>query len=119
MYDNLGGCHGSTGLTSIDISNNKYYGFNFPIITVEDWVKSQRVLMSNLGIKKWKFIIGGSLGGMQAFQWALDYPECVDNSIIIAAAPKLTAQNIAFNEAKKTSNNERPGLVWWRLPITK
>ena len=106
--NNLGGCHGSTGPTSIDISNNKYYGFNFPIITVEDWVKSQRVLMSNLGIKKWKFIIGGSLGGMQAFQWALDYPECVDNSIIIAAAPKLTAQNIAFNEVARQAIMKDP-----------
>ena len=99
--NNLGGCHGTTGPTSINDETNSEYGFEFPIITVQDWVNSQKVLMESLSINKWKFIVGGSLGGMQAFQWALDYPKLVDNAIVIAAAPKLTAQNIAFNEVAR------------------
>ena len=99
--NNLGGCHGTTGPVSINKDTGKEYGFGFPIVTVEDWVRTQKVLMDALNISKWQFIIGGSLGGMQAFQWTLDYPECVNNSIIIAAAPKLTAQNIAFNEVAR------------------
>ena len=99
--NNLGGCHGSTGPTSINKDTQNTYGFDFPIVTVEDWVNSQKVLMDSLNIKKWQFVVGGSLGGMQAFQWALDYPEYIDNAIIIAAAPKLTAQNIAFNEVAR------------------
>ena len=96
--NNLGGCHGSTGPTSINEETNNPYGFEFPIVTVQDWVNSQKVLMDEFGIDKWQFIIGGSLGGMQALQWSLDYPDNVNNAIIIAASPKLTAQNIAFNE---------------------
>ncbi len=99
--NNLGGCHGTTGPASIDNATKKEYGFNFPIVTVQDWVNSQKVLMEKLKIDKWNFIIGGSLGGMQAFQWTLDYPKLVDNAIVIAAAPKLTAQNIAFNEVAR------------------
>ena len=99
--NNLGGCHGSTGPTSINSHTNTNYGFDFPIVTVQDWVKSQKVLMDSLSINKWQFVIGGSLGGMQAFQWSLDYPESINNAIIIAAAPKLTAQNIAFNEVAR------------------
>ena len=94
--NNLGGCHGSTGPTSINEETNNPYGFEFPIVTVQDWVSSQKVLMDEFGIDKWQFIIGGSLGGMQALQWSLDYPDNVNNAIIIAASPKLTAQNIAF-----------------------
>ena len=99
--NNLGGCHGTTGPSSINVDTKSEYGFDFPIITVEDWVNSQKILMESLNIDKWKFIIGGSLGGMQAFQWALDYPKLIDNAIVIAAAPKLTAQNIAFNEVAR------------------
>ena len=99
--NNLGGCHGSTGPTSINKDTQNKYGFDFPIVTVEDWVNSQKVLMDSLNIKKWQFVVGGSLGGMQAFQWALDYPEYINNAIVIAAAPKLTAQNIAFNEVAR------------------
>ena len=99
--NNLGGCHGTTGPSSINEDTKTEYGFDFPIITVQDWVNSQKMLMENLKINKWKFIIGGSLGGMQAFQWALDYPLLIDNAIVIAAAPKLTAQNIAFNEVAR------------------
>ena len=99
--NNVGGCHGSTGPASINKETGTNYGFDFPVVTVQDWVNSQKVLMDNLGINKWQFVIGGSLGGMQAFQWALDYPDYIDNAIIIAAAPKLTAQNIAFNEVAR------------------
>jgi len=70
--NNLGGCHGTTGPASINKETGKEYGFGFPIVTVEDWVRTQKVLMDALNISKWQFIIGGSLGGMQAFQWTLD-----------------------------------------------
>ena len=99
--NNIGGCHGSTGPASINTETGTNYGFDFPVVTVQDWVNSQKVLMDNLDINKWQFVVGGSLGGMQAFQWALDYPDYIDNAIIIAAAPKLTAQNIAFNEVAR------------------
>ena len=76
--NNIGGCHGSTGPTSINTETGTNYGFDFPVITVQDWVNSQKVLMDNLGINKWQFVVGGSLGGMQAFQWALDYPDYIE-----------------------------------------
>ena len=106
--NNLGGCHGSTGPTSINAETKEPYGFKFPIVTVKDWVNSQKMLMEILNITKWQFIIGGSLGGMQAFQWALDYPENVAFPIIIAASPKLTAQNIAFNEVARQAITSDP-----------
>ena len=99
--NNLGGCHGSSGPTSINNDTGDSYGFDFPIVTVQDWVNSQKKLMEHLNIQKWQFIVGGSLGGMQAFQWTLDYPKHVNNAIVIAASPKLTAQNIAFNEVAR------------------
>ena len=106
--NNLGGCHGSTGPTSINPETNKFYGSDFPIITVSDWVKSQKELMSYLNIPFWKFVIGGSLGGMQALQWSFQYPELINNCIAIAAAPKLTAQNIAFNEIARQAIMKDP-----------
>ncbi len=99
--NNLGGCHGSTGPTSIDIKTGKPYGANFPIVTVEDWVTSQVQLANYLGIDQFAAIAGGSLGGMQALQWTLDYPERVRHALVIAAASKLTAQNIAFNDVAR------------------
>jgi homoserine O-acetyltransferase len=95
--NNLGGCAGSTGPVSINPRTGKPYGQDFPIVTVKDWVNSQYRLMERLGIPKWAAVIGGSLGGMQALQWAIDYPESTRHTLIIAGAPKLTAQNIAFN----------------------
>ncbi len=95
--NNLGGCAGSTGPTSINPRTGKLYGQDFPIVTVKDWVNSQYRLMQRLGIDKWSAVIGGSLGGMQALQWAIDYPDSMRHTLIIAGAPKLTAQNIAFN----------------------
>ena len=106
--NNLGGCHGSTGPTSINPETNKAYGSDFPIITVSDWVESQRELMDVLNIPFWKFVIGGSLGGMQALQWSFQYPDLIQNCIAIAAAPKLTAQNIAFNEIARQAIMKDP-----------
>ena len=106
--NNLGGCHGSTGPTSKDPNTNKIYGSSFPIVTVSDWVRSQKELMKYLDIPSWRFIVGGSLGGMQAFQWTIQYPLLVQNCIVIAAAPKLTAQNIAFNEVARQAIMKDP-----------
>ena len=106
--NNLGGCHGSTGPTSINPKTKKIYGSDFPIMTVSDWVNSQKELMSYLGIPSWSFIVGGSLGGMQAFQWTIQNPTLVENCVIIAAAPKLTAQNIAFNEVARQAIMKDP-----------
>jgi homoserine O-acetyltransferase len=99
--NNLGGCHGSTGPSSVDPETGKPYGASFPVVTVEDWVASQARLADRLGIERFAVILGGSLGGMQALQWAIDFPARVRHVIAIAAAPKLTAQNIAFNDVAR------------------
>jgi homoserine O-acetyltransferase/O-succinyltransferase len=99
--NNLGGCHGSSGPNSINPISKKPYGASFPIITVEDWVNSQARLLDYLGIKRLAAVIGGSLGGMQALQWTIAYPERIKHALIIAAAPNLTAQNMAFNEVAR------------------
>jgi homoserine O-acetyltransferase len=99
--NNLGGCKGSTGPLSIDPVSGKPYGPDFPIVTVRDWVQSQHRLMLRLGIAHWAAVIGGSLGGMQVLQWSTSYPEALSHAIVIAAAPKLSAQNIAFNEVAR------------------
>ncbi|MCX4026681.1 homoserine O-acetyltransferase [Endozoicomonas sp. SM1973] len=99
--NNLGGCHGSTGPNSVNPATKKLYGPEFPIVTVKDWVNSQARLADMLSIEQWAAIIGGSLGGMQALQWSIDYPERLKHAVIIASAPKLTAQNIAFNEVAR------------------
>ncbi|MEK7791792.1 MAG: homoserine O-acetyltransferase [Pseudomonadota bacterium] len=99
--NNLGGCHGSTGPASIDARTGKHYGANFPVVTVEDWVETQAQLAEHLGIEQFAAVMGGSLGGMQALQWTLDYPEKVRHALVIASAAKLTAQNIAFNDVAR------------------
>jgi homoserine O-acetyltransferase len=99
--NNLGGCHGSTGPRSIDRATGQPYGAGFPLVTVEDWVASQARLMDRLGIAKLAGAIGGSLGGMQALQWTLSYPERIGHAFVIAAAPKLSTQNIAFNDVAR------------------
>ena len=99
--NNLGGCHGSSGPSSIDAKTNKPFGASFPIVTVEDWVNSQARLLDYLGIETLAAVIGGSLGGMQALQWTLAYPNRVKHALVIASAPNLTAQNIAFNEVAR------------------
>jgi homoserine O-acetyltransferase len=96
--NNLGGCHGSTGPRSTNPDTKQHYGAEFPVVTVKDWVCSQKLLAEGLGISCWAAVIGGSLGGMQAMQWTIDYPEQVRHACLIASAPKLSAQNIAFNE---------------------
>jgi homoserine O-acetyltransferase len=99
--NNLGGCHGSTGPSAINPATGRHWGADFPFVTVEDWVTTQARLADRLGIERFAAIVGGSLGGMQAISWAMQYPERVAHALAIAAAPKLTAQNIAFNEVAR------------------
>ncbi len=101
--NNLGGCHGSTGPSSVNPETGKSYGSSFPVITVEDWVESQARLADYLGIECFAAVIGGSLGGMQAMQWSLAYPDRVRHVLAIASAPRLTAQNIAFNDVARNA----------------
>ena len=109
--NNLGGCGGSTGPTTINPKTGKYYGPDFPIVTVRDWVSSQVILMDRLGIEKWAAVVGGSLGGMQVLRWAISHPERLHHAICIAAAPKLSAQNIAFNEVARHSIVSDPNFL--------
>ena len=99
--NNLGGCNGSTGPKTINPVTGKQWGSAFPVVTVDDWVASQARLADYLGIESFAGIVGGSLGGMQALQWTLTYPDRVKNALVIAAAPNLTAQNMAFNEVAR------------------
>jgi len=101
--NNLGGCHGSTGPSSINPETGQPYGSNFPVITVEDWLESQARLADLLGIRQFAAVIGGSLGGMQALQWSLTFPDRVRHVLAIASAPHLTAQNIAFNDVARSA----------------
>lgn len=101
--NNIGSCYGSTGPTTINPETGKIYGADFPLITIKDWVKTQVMLSDRLGIDKWHAIIGGSMGGMQALQWSVDYPDRLARAVIIASTPKLSAQNIAFNEVARQS----------------
>ncbi len=99
--NNLGGCHGSTGPSSINPETGKPFGSAFPLVLVRDWVETQARLADRLGIEKFAAVVGGSLGGMQALRWTVAYPERVRHALVIAAAPKLTAQNIAFNDVAR------------------
>ena len=99
--NNLAGCHGSSGPSSTNPATDRPYSASFPIVTVEDWVNSQARLMDYLGIEKLAAVIGGSLGGMQALQWSIAFPDRVRHALVIASAPNLTAQNIAFNEVAR------------------
>ena len=101
--NNLGGCAGSSGPTSLNPETGKIFGPDFPVVTVRDWVKSQVMLSDRLGIEQWAAVVGGSLGGMQVLRWAISYPERLRHAVCIAAAPKLSAQNIAFNEVARHS----------------
>ena len=106
--NNLGGCHGSTGPASINPKTGKPWGGDFPVVTVEDWVTVQARLASRLGVEQFAAVMGGSLGAMQALQWTIDQPERVRNALVIAAAPKLSAQNIAFNEVARQAITSDP-----------
>lgn len=96
--NNLGGCQGSTGPKTINLDTGKPWGPDFPLVTVRDWVRSQAMLADALGIRCWAAVIGGSLGGMQVMQWTIEYPDRIRHACVIASAPKISAQNIAFNE---------------------
>lgn len=99
----LGGCKGTTGPSSINPETGKPYGMNFPVITIEDMVYVQKKLVDHLGIKKILCATGGSMGGMQAMQWAIQFPEMVESCVVIASATRLSAQNIAFNEVGRNA----------------
>jgi len=106
--NNLGGCHGSTGPLSINPETGRPWGPDFPMMTVSDWVHSQARLADRLGIERFAAVVGGSLGGMQVMQWALDYPERIAHAAVIAATPRLSAQNIAFNEVARQAIRSDP-----------
>ena len=106
--NNLGGCAGSTGPLSINPTTNLAYGPDFPVVTVKDWVASQALLADHLGIRQFAAVIGGSLGGMQAMQWAIDQPARLRAAILIASAARLSAQNIAFNEIARQAITSDP-----------
>jgi len=99
--NNLGGCHGSTGPQSTNPKTGKPWGADFPVVTVEDWVAAQARLADHLRIRRFAAVMGGSLGAMQALQWTISFPERVRHALVIACAPNLSAQNIAFNEVAR------------------
>ncbi len=99
--NNLGSCFGSTGPMQTNPDTGKIYGADFPVVTVQDWVDAQARLMDALGIQTLAAVMGGSLGGMQALSWTLQYPDRVRHAVVVASAPNLTAENIAFNEVAR------------------
>jgi homoserine O-acetyltransferase len=99
--NNLGSCFGSTGPMDTNPDTGRVYGADFPVVTVEDWVNAQARLLDALGITQLAAVMGGSLGGMQALSWTLQYPQRVRHAVVIASAPNLTAENIAFNEVAR------------------
>ena len=99
--NNLGSCFGSTGPMHTDPDTGRIYGADFPVVTVEDWVNAQARLLDAMGVERLAAVMGGSLGGMQALSWALQYPQRVAHAVVIASAPNLTAENIAFNEVAR------------------
>ena len=99
--NNLGSCFGSTGPMHANPATSRVYGADFPVVTVEDWVDAQAVLLDALGIRTLAAVMGGSLGGMQALSWTLQYPDRVRHAVVVASAPNLTAENIAFNEVAR------------------
>jgi homoserine O-acetyltransferase len=106
--NNIGSCFGSTGPTSINPQTGEPWGAQFPALRARDWVESQRLLMEHFGIQRWAAVVGGSLGGMQAMRWALEHPDKLANSIVIASSMKLSAQNIAFNEIARRAIKSDP-----------
>ena len=108
--NNLGSCFGSTGPmhTNPDNAEGQVYGADFPVVTVEDWVDAQARLLDRLGIQTLAAVMGGSLGGMQALAWTLQYPQRVRRAVVVASAPNLTAENIAFNEVARRAITTDP-----------
>lgn len=101
--NNLGSCFGSTGPMSVNPETGKPYGASFPVVTVEDWVNAQARVADHFQIEKFAAVMGGSLGGMQAMAWSMMYPNRIGHCIVIASTPKLSAQNIAFNEVARSA----------------
>jgi homoserine O-acetyltransferase/O-succinyltransferase len=101
--NNLGSCFGSTGPMSVNPQTGKPYGASFPVVTVEDWVNAQARVADHFQIDKFAAVMGGSLGGMQAMAWSMMYPSRIGHCIVIASTPKLSAQNIAFNEVARSA----------------
>jgi homoserine O-acetyltransferase len=101
--NNLGSCFGSTGPMSVNPATGKPYGASFPVVTVEDWVNAQARVADHFQIHKFAAVMGGSLGGMQAMAWSMMYPNRIGHCIVIASTPKLSAQNIAFNEVARSA----------------
>ena len=99
--NNLGSCYGSSGPLTTNPATGRRWGADFPFVTVEDWVDSHARLADLLGIERFAAVVGGSLGGMQAMSWAIQHPDRIGHAVVIASAPKLTAQNIAFNEVAR------------------
>ena len=99
--NNLGSCFGSTGPLQTNPDTGEVYGADFPVVTVQDWVNAQARLLDGLGIRTLAAVMGGSLGGMQALSWTLQYPDRVRHAVVVASAPNLTAENIAFNEVAR------------------
>ncbi len=99
--NNLGSCFGSTGPMHVNPDTGRVYGADFPVVTVEDWVNAQARLLDALGIEQLAAVMGGSLGGMQALSWTLQYPGRVRHAVVVASAPNLNAENIAFNEVAR------------------
>jgi homoserine O-acetyltransferase/O-succinyltransferase len=99
--NNLGSCFGSTGPMHVNPDTGRVYGADFPVVTVEDWVDAQARLLDGLGIQQLAAVMGGSLGGMQALSWTLQYPQRVRHAVVVASAPNLNAENIAFNEVAR------------------
>ena len=107
----LGGCQGTTGPSSINPATGTPYGLKFPLFTVSDLVKVQRALLAHLGITHILAAVGGSLGGMQVLQWALDYPDEVEHGIVVCATSRLSAQNIAFSAVARAAIMNDPDFA--------
>jgi homoserine O-acetyltransferase/O-succinyltransferase len=106
--NNLGSCFGSTGPMSVNPATGRPYGASFPVVTVEDWVNAQARLADRLGIARFAAVMGGSLGAMQALSWTIQYPQRIGHCVAVATAPRLSAQNIAFNDVARTAIRSDP-----------
>ena len=114
--NNLGSCFGSTGPTHPNPATGKLWGKDFPVVTVEDWVAAQARLADHMGIAQWAAVLGGSLGGMQALSWAIQYPARVRHCVIVASTAKLSAQNIAFNDVARQAILKDPDYATGGVP---
>jgi homoserine O-acetyltransferase len=120
--NNLGSCFGSTGPMSTNPATGRPYGASFPVITVEDWVDAQARMADQMGIECFAAVMGGSLGGMQALSWAIRYPNRLSHCVAIASTPRLSAQNIAFNDVARTAIQSDPDFhggdyyAWNKVP---